>query len=65
MEKKKKLFYSFLNATLCDRGERKKFNVLFNIPIYDKAKFIFGHIEEISPKNTQNLMTIFSGYFIF
>jgi hypothetical protein len=63
--KNKKKFYSFLNATLSGRGERIKFDVLFNIPIYDKKNFVFGHIEDVTPKNLQTLFIIFNGYYIF
>jgi len=61
----KKKFYSFLNATLLNRGERIKFNFIFNIPIYDKANYVFGHTDDIREKNIMNLLIIYSGYFLF
>lgn len=64
-EVKSNIFYSFLNATILNRGERKKFKVVFNIPIYDKANYIFGHSDNITPKNIKSLLIIYSGYFIF
>ena len=58
-------FYSFLNATILNRGERIKFHAIFNIPIYDKANYIFGHTDDITLKNIKSLLIIYCGYFIF
>lgn len=58
-------FYSFLNATLSGRGQRVKFDKLFNIPIYDKKKFKFGHIKFLTKRNKEVLSWILRGYFIF
>jgi hypothetical protein len=64
-EVKNNKFYSFLNANLLNRGERIKFNYIFNIPIYDKVNYVFGHTENITPKNIKTLLIIYAGYFIF
>jgi len=69
MKKDKKIvnekFYSFLNATLLGPNQRQKFPQVFNIPIYDKANWKFGHIKFVSKRNKIVLCTILRGYLIF
>jgi len=68
MKKNKKInekYYSFLNATILGRNERIKFPEVFNIPIYDKANWKFGHLKYLNKRNKRVLHTILQGYFIF
>jgi len=58
-------FYSFLNATILGRGQRKKFPEVFNIPIYNKEQWKFGKIKFVSKRNKIVLLTILRGYLIF